>query len=94
MGDHQQNNMLSEKQTNPAKSPRPIIRIVLSLFIIGAGIGAAFYLKNSAPRIKKQPPVKLSPTQGVTVAAWIQTSYQAAYQPCIYDRLGGGTGYA
>jgi len=73
MGDLQKNNMLPEKQTNPAKSPRPIIRIVLSLVILGAGIGAAFYLKNSAPRIKKQPPVKLSPTvqiQKVTLSSY------------------------
>jgi len=73
MGDHQQNNMLSEKQPIPAKSPRPIIRIILSLIILGAGIGVAFYLKNSAPRIKKQPPVKLSPTvqiQKVTLSSY------------------------
>lgn len=62
MGDNKQNNMLPEKQPNSARSPRPIIRIVLSLVILAVGIATASYLKNSAPRTKKQPPVKLSPT--------------------------------
>ncbi|PLX53613.1 MAG: efflux RND transporter periplasmic adaptor subunit [Desulfobacteraceae bacterium] len=74
MGDDKQNNMLPEKQSNPARSPRPIIRIVLSLVILGAGIGAASYLKNSAPRTKKRPPVKLSPT------VLIQTVKPSGYQ--------------
>ena len=62
MGDNKQNNMLPEKQPNSARSPRPIIRIVLSLVILAVGIATASYLKNSAPRTKKQPPVKLNPT--------------------------------
>jgi RND family efflux transporter MFP subunit len=74
MGDNNQNNMLPEKQPNPVRSPRPIIRIVLSLVILGAGIGAASYLKNSAPRTKKRPPVKLSPT------VLIQTVKPSSYQ--------------
>ena len=74
MGDHQQNNMLPEKQPIPAKSPRPIIRIILSLIILGAGIGTAFYLKNSAPRTQKRPPVKLSPT--VQIQKVTPSSYQ------------------
>ena len=74
MGDNKQNNMLPETQPNPARSPRPIIRIVLSLVILGAGIGAASYLKNSAPRTKKRPPVKLSPT------VLIQTVKPSSYQ--------------
>lgn len=74
MGDNNQNNMLPDKQPNPAKSPRLIIRIVLSLVILGAGIGAASYLKNSAPRTRKRPPVKLSPT------VLIQTVKPSSYQ--------------
>ncbi|MGB5990835.1 MAG: efflux RND transporter periplasmic adaptor subunit [Desulfobacterales bacterium] len=74
MGDDKQNNMLPEIQPNPARSPRPIIRIVLSLVILGAGIGAASYLKNSAPRTKKRPPVKLSPI------VLIQTVKPSSYQ--------------
>ena len=74
MGDHQQNNMLPEKQPIPAKSPRPIIRIILSLIILGAGIGTASYLKNSSPRTQKRPPVKLSPT--VQIQKVTPSSYQ------------------
>ena len=74
MGDNQQNNMLSEKQPNPVKSPRPVIRIILSLIILGVGIGTAFYLKNSAPRTQKRLPVKLSPT------VQIQTVSPSSYQ--------------
>jgi RND family efflux transporter MFP subunit len=72
--DNKQNNMLPEKQPNPARSPRPIIRIVLSLVILGVGIGAASYLKNSSPRTRKRPPVKLSPT--VLIQTVKPTSYQ------------------
>jgi RND family efflux transporter MFP subunit len=74
MGDKKQNDVLPEKQPNPAKNPRPIIRIVLSLVILGVGIGAASYIKNSAPRTKKRPPVKLSPT------VLIQTVKPSGYQ--------------
>ncbi len=66
--------MLPEKQPNLAGSPRPIIRIVLSLVILGAGIGTASYLKNNAPRTKKRPPAKLSPT------VQIQTVKPSSYQ--------------
>ena len=74
MGNNQQDNMLSEKQPNPVKSPRPVIRIILSLIILGVGIGTAFYLKNSAPQTQKRPPVKLSPT------VQIQTALPSSYQ--------------
>jgi RND family efflux transporter MFP subunit len=74
MGDKKQKDVLPEKQPNPAKSPRPIIRIVLSLVILGVGIGAASYIKNSAPRTRKRPPVKLSPT------VLIQTVKPSGYQ--------------
>jgi RND family efflux transporter MFP subunit len=74
MVDDYKNNMLPEKQPNPAGNPKPIIRIVLSLFILAAGIGAAYYLKNSAPQTVKRPPVKLSPT------VLIQTVNPSGYQ--------------
>ena len=51
MEDNQQNNMLSEKQPTPAKSPKPIVRIVLSLVILVVGIGAASYLKTVHPEL-------------------------------------------
>ncbi len=60
--DDKQNNQFLEKQTNPAPRRRPIVRIVLSLLILAGGVGVASYLKNSAPRTQKRPPVKLSPT--------------------------------
>ena len=74
MEDNQQNDMLSEKQPTSAKSPKPIVRIVLSLVILVVGIGAASYLKNSAPRTRKRPPAKLSPT------VLIQTVKPSGYQ--------------
>ncbi len=74
MGDKKQNNLSTEKQPDSARRPRPIIRIVLSLVILGVGIGAASYLKNSAPRTQKRPPVKLSPT------VLIQTVKPSSYQ--------------
>jgi RND family efflux transporter MFP subunit len=74
MEDNQQNDISPEKQPNPAKSPRPVVRIVLSLLILGVGIGAASYLKNSAPRTQKRPPVKLNPT------VQIQTVKPSSYQ--------------
>ena len=74
MEDNQQNNMLFEKQPTSAKSPKPIVRIVLSLVILVVGIGAASYLKNSAPRTRKRPPAKLSPT------VLIQTVKPSGYQ--------------
>jgi RND family efflux transporter MFP subunit len=62
MGDNKQNNQFPEKQPNPPRRRRPIVRIILSLLILAGGVGGAFYLKNSAPRTQKRPPVKLSPT--------------------------------
>jgi multidrug efflux pump subunit AcrA (membrane-fusion protein) len=62
MTDNKQDSDLIGKQPNPGRKPRPIIRIVLSLVILSMGVGTAVYLKNSAPRTQKRPPVKLSPT--------------------------------
>lgn len=62
MTDNKQNNMFFEKQPSPVKTPRPIVRIVLSLIILAVGAGTAFYLKNSAPRTRKKPLARLSPT--------------------------------
>jgi RND family efflux transporter MFP subunit len=38
-----------------------VVRVVLSIVILGVGIGVASYIKNSAPRTQKRPPAKLSP---------------------------------
>lgn len=60
--DDKQNKQVLEKQPNPVRRRRPIVRIILSLFILAAGVSGAFYLKNSAPRTQKRAPTKLSPT--------------------------------
>jgi len=62
MTDNTQDSGLLGKQPNPGRRPRPIIRIVLSLVILSLGVGTAAFLKNSATRTQKRPPVKLSPT--------------------------------
>jgi len=79
--DDQQNNMSSEKQPRPPGSPRPIVRIILSLIILGAGIGAASYLKSSAPRTQKRPPTQLSPT------VQVQTVKPSSY-PVVVTAMG------
>lgn len=79
--DDKQNNMLSEKQPRPPGSPRPIVRIILSLIILGAGIGAASYLKSSAPRTQKRPPTQLSPT------VQVQTVKPSSY-PVVVTAMG------
>jgi len=67
MTDNKQESDLIAKQPNPNPRPRPIIRIVLSLVILSMGVGTAAFLKNSAPRTQKRPPVKLSPTVQVEI---------------------------
>ena len=51
-----------------------IIRILIPLIILGTGIGAASYLKNSGPKTKKRPPAKLVPV--VQVKTLQPSSYQ------------------
>jgi RND family efflux transporter MFP subunit len=51
-----------------------MVRIVVSLVILIIGVGTASYLKNSAPRTQKRPPVKLSPTVQVEIVR--STEYQ------------------
>ena len=52
---------LTDKNKGLSGSKNQILKIVLSLIIIAAGIAAASYLKNTGPKSKKQPPVKLAP---------------------------------
>jgi RND family efflux transporter MFP subunit len=61
MADNKFINMLTGKHSNPGPSRRPILRIVISLIVLSVGVGAASYLKNSAPRTQKRPPAKLTP---------------------------------
>lgn len=66
--DDNQSKEVPKKQVNPARRQRPIVRIILPLLILAAGVGGALYLKNSAPRTQKRAPTKLSPTvQALTV---------------------------
>jgi multidrug efflux pump subunit AcrA (membrane-fusion protein) len=74
MTDNTQDSGLLGKHPNPGPRPRPNIRIVLSVVILTMGVGTAAYLKNSAPRTQKRPPVKLSPT--VQVESVRPTEYQ------------------
>ncbi|MGD9082817.1 MAG: HlyD family efflux transporter periplasmic adaptor subunit, partial [Desulfobacterales bacterium] len=74
MTDNTKNSGLSGEHPNPSPGPRPLIRIVLSLVILSIGVGTAAYLKNSAPRTQKRPPVKLSPT------VQVQTVQASEYQ--------------
>jgi len=57
----EQNNNLTNKIDAPSGGKNHILKIVLPVIIIIIGIAAAFYLKNTGPKSKRQPPVKLSP---------------------------------
>ena len=72
--DNKPNNISTGTQPSPAGKPRLVIRIVLSLVILGMGVAVSFYLKNSAPRTQKRPPSKLSPP--VQVKTLHPTEYQ------------------
>jgi len=72
--DDKQSKKIPEKQLNPARKRRPIVRIILSLLILAGGVVGASYLKNSAPRTQKRPPVKLSST--VQVLTVTRSDYQ------------------
>jgi len=74
--DDKQNDPSPEKQPNPPPKRRPIVRIILSLLILASGVGAASYLKKSAPRTQKRAPAKLSPTVQVLTVA--RSDYQIA----------------
>ena len=65
MTDNIQDSGVSGEHSDPR--PRPIVRIVVSLVILSIGAGTAAYLKNSGPRTRKRPPVKLSPTVQVEI---------------------------
>lgn len=74
MADNKFINMLTGKHSNPGPSRRPILRIVISLIVLSVGVGAASYLKNSAPRTQKRPPAK--PTPVVRVETVEPSDYQ------------------
>ena len=74
MTENNQNNMLSDVQPEIFKQPRIFVRIIISLVILGAGIGVASYLKHSAPKTRKRPPAK--PVQVVRIETVQPSSYQ------------------
>ncbi len=57
----EQNNNLTDKTGTSSGSKKHILKIILPVIIIVIGIATAFYLKNTGPKSKRQPPVKLAP---------------------------------
>ena len=49
-----------EQGQGPA-APKPIVRIVLSIVLIAAGIAGARYLIHTRPKANRRPPVKMAP---------------------------------
>ena len=74
MNEKNHHNMLSGDRPGIFKQPGIFLRIFISLAVLGAGIGAASYLKNSAPKTKKRPPTK--PVQVVRIETVQPSSYQ------------------
>lgn len=61
MQEKEQNNNLTDKTGTSSGSEKHILKIILPVIIIVIGIAAAFYLKDTGPKSKRQPPVKLAP---------------------------------
>ena len=61
MQEKEQNKNLANNTKASSVSKKRILKIVLPAIIIVAGVAAAFYLKNTAPKSKRRPPVKLAP---------------------------------
>jgi len=57
----EQNNNLADKTGTSSGSKKHLLKIILPVIVIVIGIAAAFYLKNTGPESKRQPPVKLAP---------------------------------
>ena len=51
----------TQKEGKGPAAPRPIVRIVLSIAIIAAGIAGARYLIHTKPKVNRRPPVKMAP---------------------------------
>ena len=56
-----QNENLTNKIEISSGGKKRILKIILPAIIIIAGVAAAFYLKNTGPESKRQPPVKMAP---------------------------------
>lgn len=51
----------TQKEGQRPAAPKPIVRIVLSIVIIAAGIAGARYLIHTKPKVSRRPPEKMAP---------------------------------
>ena len=51
----------TQKEGQGPAAPKPIVRIVLSIVLIAAGIAGARYLIHTKPKVNRRPPVKMAP---------------------------------
>jgi RND family efflux transporter MFP subunit len=51
----------TQKEGQGPAAPKPIVRIVLSIVLIAAGIAGARYLIHTKPKANRRPPVKMVP---------------------------------
>jgi len=50
-----------EQEGHDKPAPKPIVRIVLSVILIAAGIGGARYLIHTKPKVNRRPPARMAP---------------------------------
>jgi len=50
-----------QKEGQGPAAPKPIVRIVLSIILIGAGIFGARYLIHTKPKVSRRPPSRMAP---------------------------------
>jgi len=55
------NKIETQKEGQGPAAPKPIVRIVLSIVIIIAGIAGARYLIHTKPKVNRRPPEKMAP---------------------------------
>lgn len=54
-------NTNKEKEGQGPAAPKPIVRIVLSIILIAAGIAGARYLIHTRPKVSRRPPARMAP---------------------------------
>ncbi len=55
------NKVETQKEGQGPAAPKPIVRIVLSIVVIIAGIAGARYLIHTKPKVNRRPPEKMAP---------------------------------
>jgi RND family efflux transporter MFP subunit len=50
-----------QKEGQQPAAPKPIVRIVLSVILIAAGIAGARYLIHTKPKVNRRPPARMAP---------------------------------